>query len=246
MVALQEIAAYLDRLLGAKAYSERFPESNGLKITVNDEVKKVGVAVCLSNEVIGKAVAAGVDLLLTHHASWERIEFSLKFKKHLELEKNAINLYVAHECLDAHSEPSPSVLLAKQLGVEVEGTLADDYGVYGNCGKSFGQLKEGLGKLQGAKLETWNNSEDIGKVAVVAGGGGRDTSWLNEAFRLGCKTYVTGEALMFTKLFAKESGMNLLLAGHLATERLSMERLVKILEQELKVKAKFIEEEAVG
>ncbi len=39
-----------------------------------------------------------------------------------------------------------------------------------------------------------------------------------EARAAGCDTYLTGEGSMYTRLFAREVGMNLILAGHVETE----------------------------
>ena len=35
---------------------------------------------------------------------------------------------------------------------------------------------------------------------------------------MGCDTYITGEGSMYTKLYAREIGMNLLFGSHYATE----------------------------
>jgi len=54
-------------------------------------------------------------------------------------------------------------------------------------------------------------------MAIVTGAGGA-TPCLDEAQRLGCDTYITGEGSPYTKLFAREVGLNLILATHYGTE----------------------------
>jgi putative NIF3 family GTP cyclohydrolase 1 type 2 len=52
------------------------------------------------------------------------------------------------------------------------------------------------------------------------------TSYLQEALDLGCDTYLTGEGSMYTRLFAREAGLNLILGGHDLTELPGIEALV--------------------
>ena len=42
---------------------------------------------------------------------------------------------------------------------------------------------------------------------------------LEEARSLGCDTYLTGEGSMYTKLYAREAGLNLIFGTHYATEK---------------------------
>lgn len=55
------------------------------------------------------------------------------------------------------------------------------------------------------------------RIGVIAGWGARP-EWMAEARAMGAATFLSGEAIHFGKLYAKESGMNLILAGHYATE----------------------------
>ena len=41
---------------------------------------------------------------------------------------------------------------------------------------------------------------------------------VEEARSLGCDTYLTGEGSMYTKLYAREAGINLIFGTHYATE----------------------------
>ena len=49
-------------------------------------------------------------------------------------------------------------------------------------------------------------------------GGGGTTTYLAQAAAAGCDTFVTGEGSLFTELFAREVGLSLVYASHLATE----------------------------
>ncbi len=61
----------------------------------------------------------------------------------------------------------------------------------------------------------------------------------------GCDTYLTGEAIMFGLLFAKEAGINLVLAGHAATETPGVMALGSRIARELKLDVTFIPEEII-
>ena len=81
-------------------------------------------------------------------------------------------------------------------------------------------------------------------VAIVAGWGGRP-EWMARAQTLGCDTFLTGEALMFGPLFAKEAGMNLIVAGHYATEAPGVMALSTRIACELTLDVTFIPEEII-
>jgi putative NIF3 family GTP cyclohydrolase 1 type 2 len=66
-----------------------------------------------------------------------------------------------------------------------------------------------------------------------------------EAQSLGCDTFVTGEAVMFGMLFAREAGLNLVAAGHYATETPGVMALSARVSRELKLDVTFIPEEIV-
>jgi putative NIF3 family GTP cyclohydrolase 1 type 2 len=65
------------------------------------------------------------------------------------------------------------------------------------------------------------------------------------AQELGCDTYLTGEAIMFGLLFAKEAGINLIVAGHYATEAPGVMALSTRIARDLALDVTFIPEEIV-
>jgi len=65
------------------------------------------------------------------------------------------------------------------------------------------------------------------------------------AQELGCDTLLTGEALMFVILFARETGLNLVVAGHYATETPGVMSLSARLARELELDITFIPEDII-
>ena len=80
---------------------------------------------------------------------------------------------------------------------------------------------------------------------MVTGAGGM-TDWLEEARDLGCDTYLSGEGSMYTRMFAAEAGINLVLAGHYRTEAPGIRGLAARLSAEIDLSWTFVEDEPFG
>jgi putative NIF3 family GTP cyclohydrolase 1 type 2 len=210
-----EIVSRIDELLRVTAYDEGEP-SNGLMVDTGRPISRVAAAVNTSFRAIEGAAAAGAELLLVHHTTWASIDLGLKGRKEEALRRHGVSLYGAHLALDSHPELSPSVVLAGRLGVAVEPGAR--HGVVGRLEGTFDGFVARMGAELGVRPEAWRNADAFGRVALVAGGAAR-TSYLEAALEAGCDTYVTGEGLMYTKLFAREAGINLVLGTHYATEK---------------------------
>ena len=215
-VELKEIAGFIDRLLDISSESDR--EGNGLALAAGETVSKIGASLNTSFESIYRAAEMGVDLLLVHHTSWENMDLHLKADKFARLKQAGISLYAAHEALDRASGFGTADTLADLLGLEIEGRCAAGYGVYGYFSiESFDALIERVGRVLNVPVESWCNDPECRKGVVTTGAGGL-TPLLQEAKELGCDTYITGEGSLYTKLFAREIGINLIFGSHYATE----------------------------
>lgn len=242
---LAEVKEYLDTLLQVDGLEEG---SNGLAIGGYPEISRVGLAVNCSWQAIEGAIERKCNLLLTHHAAWPPTDAYLAEQKHSRLRQAGINLYVAHECLDRAPELGTGHALARATRVAVQGSILDhDERVLGVHGLTTGHLSEfaiRVGQQLGMEPRVWKNSASFGRVAVLPGFGGRP-EWMAEARSLGCDTVLTGEALMFGQLFAKEAGINLVLGGHYATEAPGVMALGTRLARDLKLDVTFIPETIV-
>jgi len=86
----------------------------------------------------------------------------------------------------------------------------------------------------------------MGQIALgqAPGGLGETTERDREAARqAGADTYVTGEGSMYTKLYARERGVNLIFGTHWATETLGVKGLAAQLEQRFGLPWLFIAEQ---
>jgi putative NIF3 family GTP cyclohydrolase 1 type 2 len=216
-VPLVEVVGYMDALLRIADYDEGEP-SNGLMIDVGRPVTRIAAAVNTSFRSIAGAAAAGAELLLVHHTTWASIDLQLKERKEEALRAAGVSPYGAHAALDRHPELRPSVVLAGRLGLVTEPRTEHQFGVVGRADGTFAAFLERLEAVLGVRPEAWRNSEAFGRVMLAAGGAAR-TSDVEAARAAECDTYLTGEGLMYTELFAREVGVNLVLGTHHATEK---------------------------
>ena len=222
IASLREIVAHLDAVLDVASYAEGEPDANGLLLdSGNDGVSQIAVAVNTSLTTIVGAAKAGAQLLIVHHTAWPGIDLHLRDEKFEALRAAGVSLYGAHASLDCAPEFGNAWVLARLLGIDVERTfmrfVAGDAGVIGACAGTFGELIRRASQALGVEVEAHEHAKGFGRVAVVTGAGGNTTD-LNEARELGCDTYVTGEGSMYTRMFARETGMNLIFGTHQATE----------------------------
>jgi dinuclear metal center YbgI/SA1388 family protein len=245
LASLDDIVSYLDELLEAPRYEESEPDSNGLIFRAGGGVSKVAVAVNTSITTIVGAAKAGAQLLVVHHPTWAEVDLGLRGEKLQALEAAQVSLYAAHSSLDCAPEFGNGWVLAAMLGVRVDGTFEEYHGghagVIGAHDASFADLIQRTQRELGVDVEAHEHAKACARVAIVTGGGGK-TDMLDGARALGADTYVTGEGGMFTRMFARETGMNLLLATHQATEAPGIKALGRRISEHAQIPREFIAE----
>ncbi len=218
--SLDDIVAYLDALLDVATYASE-PDANGLLFRAGAGVSKFAVAVNTSLTTIVGAAKAGAQLLVVHHPSWREIDLDLYDEKMTALESAGISLYAAHASLDCAPEIGNGWVLARMLGVAVDGTFSEfaggHAGVIGMHSGTFGDLIQRASRELGVQVEAHEHARTCERVAIITGAGG-NTADLDAAHKLGADTYITGEGSMYTRMFARETGMNLIFGTHHATE----------------------------
>lgn len=245
--SLAEICRWLDQQLDVAHYAEAEPDSNGLlhHAATGDGVSKFAVAVSTSLAALFGAAKSGANLLIVHHPPWPGADLHLRDEKLAALETANLSLYAAHAALDCAPRIGNGWALADALGVTVDGTFAEYHGghagIYGRSDGSFADFIARTQRQLGIDVEAHNHAKSFGRVALVPGGGG-ETVYVDEARRLGCDTYVTGEGSLFTRMFAKECGINLLLATHQSTEAPGIRALGALVAEHAGIPWEFIDE----
>jgi dinuclear metal center YbgI/SA1388 family protein len=236
-----DIATRLDEKLAVADYADVDASPNGLQVGPADrEVETVAVAVDAAVETIERASEAGADLLLTHHGIvWGSIErvTDTNYRRIAPLFENDLALYVAHLPLDGHQTLGNAAGLAGLLGLDNRAPFGRMGGEYvGQRGRIVGgtELSDLVDELEseldtgGASVQTLDFGPDtVNDVAIVTGSG---ADWLGEAVDVGADVLITGEGKQQVYHEAREAGINVVLAGHYATETFGVQALRDTLE----------------
>ncbi len=248
MVSRAEIVAFLDEYLSIGSFPDK--SRNGLQVEGKEEVERVAFAVDACMDTFVKAKALGADMLIVHHGLiWGGIEYvrGLVQKRLKFLLENEINLYAAHLPLDVHPEVGNNAQLLKLLGLEPK----EPFGGYNGIKIGYlGEFQEPkplplVAQILVEKLKTDYvkgyefGVEEIKHVAVVSGRGGFA---IPEAIEKGVDLFITGEFLHDDYHTAKEGKLNVIAAGHYATETLGVKALMPLLEEKFGVSVFFIDE----
>ena len=216
---LERITGWLDEVLDVAAFSD--VSNNGIQIDrEGDEVAKVGFAVDASVASVAAAAAAGAQLLVVHHGiSWgggiQRVSGGVGRVVRAAINAN-IALYGVHLPLDANEKYGNNFELARFLGLK---RLKRAFVYHGESIGVIGVLPNGR------------------KVGVCSGGAGE---FAEEAKRLGCDLYITGEASWGETIMAENCGMKMICAGHYQTETFGVKALAKAMKRLLKVDTVFL------
>ena len=242
MAHRDEIVRFADELLEV----DRWPEYGvpGLQVVGADEVRKVACGVSSSLELFERAAAAGAQLLVVHHGMFWRNEpvwIDRRQRGRLEALFGAdLTLLAYHLALDAHPELGNNALLARELGVEVEGPFGD----VGQGGRlrepvEAGALVDRIREVAGGRepLVYAHGPERIERVAICSGGAAGE---LIRAAHEGYDLFLTGEPGEPSLNTARELGIHFVAAGHDATERLGVQALAQRIAERFGLDWEFI------
>ena len=229
-----------------------FDESglNGLQVEGRKQVSKIVAAVDAAYETAERAVAAGADLLLVHHGLfWGKPLPVVGSHRRLidYLLKNELSVLAVHLPLDAHETCGNNFEIARGLGLaELERCLVYEGAKIGCRGsnsrkESFDDLVTKLQNVLGTKdnFLTLPFGPQIPKRIAVVSGAAADALYRAEEENF--DTLITGEPRYFAYHFAKERQLNVIFAGHYATETLGIKALARTLADKFKLSWEFID-----
>ncbi|MBT8489408.1 MAG: Nif3-like dinuclear metal center hexameric protein, partial [Gemmatimonadetes bacterium] len=123
---LESLLQYVDEYLGVPEHPDYRTALNGLQVSGPAEVESIATAVDASAGTIDAAADLGVDLLMVHHGLfWNGLQ-PIVGRLHSRLSRlfeADVALYSCHLPLDGHAEIGNCVLLARALGLSLEGRL---------------------------------------------------------------------------------------------------------------------------
>jgi len=243
---LIELVEYLDGLLGISEIKDT--ACNGLQVEGPEEVSKLAFAVDACRASIEEAAVRGAQLLVTHHGLlWKDVQpiVDIHYGRIRALLDGSLGLYAVHLPLDCHPQLGNNAKLAAILEMANDGP----FGLYeGAMIGIIGRYPDGLHRDElveriESALETPSllfpfGPECTRRIGIVSGCGG---SLIADSAKCGCDTFVTGEHEHAIYHAALEHGINVVLAGHYATEKVGVLALQEHLRSEFDLETTFID-----
>ena len=234
MTALHDVVGWLDSVLEPRKFDD--VANNGVQVARRGSaVRLVAFGVDASADFIDKCAEAGAGLAVVHHGiSWgggiKRIDGGI-----YEVVKRALDadiaIYASHLPLDAHPLYGNNAGIARLLGLAgLEKAFSYHGNLIGLTGTAQGNATHFIGNIA-IKVVAGE------KVGVCSGGAG---SFAEEAVRLGCGLFVTGEADWGEKVAARNAGAKMVCAGHYETETFGVKALQEALAQAMDVETVFL------
>jgi dinuclear metal center YbgI/SA1388 family protein len=245
MATLKQITSFLNEYL--KISETQDTSVNGLQVSGKNNINKIAFAVDACMETFVAAKKAGADMVIVHHGMiWKGITSvtGITYGRLKFLIENEISLYGAHLPLDKHSDAGNNIMLMRLFNIKNAVEFGEYHGIFiGFMGELERErsLKDFAAEIE-EKLNTKCTilpfgKEKVKKVGVVSGGA---PSIVNEAVEK-VDVFVTGEASHTVYHTAKEAKVNVIFAGHYATETLGVKAIAEVLKKEFCVETVFID-----
>jgi dinuclear metal center YbgI/SA1388 family protein len=243
---LDKLVSFLDTELCLSEFRED-ESANGLQVEGRAKIRKVGLAVDACEYVFRKAATKEIDFLLVHHGLiWgglKTIRGVLKQRIKALLDSE-VSLYACHLPLDWHPQCGNNAQLLKLLSIRKMGEFGNYHGknisYWGKTVKelSLDEFSLRVDKVLGARSSAISFGKRVRNVGVVSGGG-----WfaINETDKYNIDTFLTGEPSHSAYTLAEEMKVNLVFAGHYATETLGVKAVGQALKKRFGLTIEFID-----
>ncbi|MBT8461567.1 MAG: Nif3-like dinuclear metal center hexameric protein [Gemmatimonadetes bacterium] len=224
MADLRELVEFLDDYLEVSRVPDYPGAWNGLQVACRSPIESVCVATDACQATIDEAARDGAQLLIVHHGLFwgDPLPITGRSYRRLKALLDAdMALYSSHLPLDVHPEIGNNVLLARELGLDTEGTFGrwsdlEGLGVWAATDLSLRDFVARVGAACGTEPKLIpGGPEHVRRVGIATGSAG---SLIEQAHEEGLDTFVTGEGNHHTYHEATEIGLNVVYAGHYATE----------------------------
>lgn len=194
------------------------------------EVKKVLLALDCTLKVVQEAIDNNVDLIITHHPLIFRrpnniTTDTLQGKKIIELIKNDISLYSSHTNLDSAKKglnDSIPGLLGYDTSEILEANKRDSEAGLGRVVtlEKATTLEDIINKVKCTfninNLRVVKGKDEVNKIAIINGSG---QDFIGRAISKGADCIITGDTTYHFASDYKEMGINIIDAGHFASEQ---------------------------
>ncbi len=239
---------YLDTFLATHAMTDR--SNNGLQVEGSADISRAAFAVDACQATIDTACAVGAQILIVHHGLfWGEplLIIGPHRRRVAALLAADCSLYAVHMPLDRHEQVGNNAELARLAGLNPVGEMGEVAG-----GQMVGLIAEPPGALTLDELAARVGSAlgveplvqadgpaTVKRIGIISGSAAR---WIAEAAAKGCDTFLTGETSHSHYHEAAERGINVIYAGHYATETVGLRALAAHLEDQFGLETLFINE----
>ncbi len=245
---LKELENKLYEELNMALFSASDKSLNGVQVgNLDKEIKKIALVVDASLESFKQAKANNADLIICHHGLFWGKPLAIKGSHYNRIKfliDNDIALFAAHLPLDAHMVLGNNIGLAnilKLIKIEAFGRYHGSYiGVKGEFveEKSIDEIKKLLIGDNEPVYIVPGGSNSVKTVAIVSGGG---TQSIHEAINDNIDLFITGDINHEVYHTCIEEGINMISAGHYATETNGVKSLGKFIQKEFGIESVFID-----
>ncbi len=220
------------RIIAPRELEEEW-DNGGFQIDMgNKQVKRILVALEVTNAVIDEAVKYKADFLITHHPLlMEKIDVvdakTLTGNYIIKLIRHGITVYSAHTSFDSvfggNNDYLADLLDLQKVRRLKIWTPLGDRDIIGRVGsfrkpiplKEAGELVESVLNLTEPPKVVGSPDALVQTVAICSGAGG---SSIDAVIYNGCDLFITGDIRYHQAQKAREMGLNLIDAGHYGTE----------------------------
>jgi len=245
-ISLSKLVQYTDRHLCIREIDDYSGAVNGLQAENDGTVSRIAAAVDASLATVNKAIDANADLLLVHHGLFWSPTIPWTGKKYELLRlllDNNLSVYSAHLPLDMHPVLGNNALLSKAIGLKnlkpFFTTKGQTLGLRSTTTVKRDDLVRRVEKAVGGPATVIpGGPATCRKIGVVTGGAGAEVAI---AAREGVDTFITGEGPHWTFALAEELGVNVIYAGHYATETFGVRALADHLAKKFRIDWTFVD-----
>lgn len=245
-ISPQDLAVFCDDYLKAGEFNDYCP--NGLQVDADTPITKIITGVTACQALIDAAIEQNAQAILVHHGYFWKGEpaplVGMKGRRVRTLMQSGVSMLAYHLPLDAHPTIGNNALLAKRLDLTITGALypheKHPVGNVATCSpitpsEFANKIAQKLGRQP---LHIASGKTTLSKIALCSGGA---QDMIEQAAKMGCDAFISGEISERTTHSARELGLDYFAAGHHATEKDGIRALGELIASEFGVTAEFID-----
>ena len=247
----EQISDYISSELDSDKFTEEDYSLNGLQVDFSDSIKKITASVDVGLSTIENCNS---DLIIAHHGIfWKKQTLEAQYLKRIyeaSLNKK-ISVIAQHLPLDSCPKYGNNFSLAKVIELEnikASAKLGSHFvGSIGDNSKQFSleqiieKLKEQITSLSKSSTNIYSlnfGPKKPNRISIVSGSGCDQLyNYNTENF----DTLITGEPRQFIYHYCKDHKLNVICAGHYATEMLGVINLAKLVADKYDLEWEFFD-----